>query len=181
MTEKATGKAKMSFSVRKPAGISGEEGSALVETALSCLILIPVLFGIIQLSLALYCHSFAADAAREGSRWAMVRGANCTGNISKAYCSPTSSNIDGADGTDISTYVKGLGYPYSGRVTVATQWCTNGGSVGASTWTTCSATKNNAIGNLVQVTVTYAYPLAVPFLPTYTLNINATSSMAIVQ
>jgi Flp pilus assembly protein TadG len=179
MIEKAARKAKMAISERK---LAGDEGSALVEAALSCSILLPILFGIIQMSLALYCHSFAADAAREGSRWAMVRGANCTGNISSAYCSPTSSNTDGADGTDISTYVKGLGYPMSGKVTVSTQWCTNGGSTPA-TWTTCSTTKtgNNSVGNLVQVTVTYPYPLVIPFVPTNTININSTSSMAIVQ
>jgi len=48
--------------------IVGEQGGSLVEMAISCLILIPVLFGIIQLSIGLYCYHYAADAAREASR-----------------------------------------------------------------------------------------------------------------
>ena len=47
----------------------GEEGSSLVEMALSCLILIPFLFGIVQLSIGLYCYHYASDAAREAKRW----------------------------------------------------------------------------------------------------------------
>ena len=102
---------------------SGEEGGSLVEMALSCLILIPILFGIVQLSIGLYCYHYAADAAREATRWAIVRGANCTGLFGSGYCSPTSGNGSGATATDIAQYVKGLGYPYSSSVTTTTQWC----------------------------------------------------------
>lgn len=164
----------------KIAVVLGEQGGSLVEMALSCLILIPVLFGIIQLSIGLYCYHFAADAAREATRWAIVRGSTCNGIFGKGYCSPTSALGTGADGSDIDQYVKTLGYPFSAKVSTTTKWCTNGGVVPA-TWTTCSTTQNNTPGNQVQVTVSYSYPLIIPFLKSNTLNLSSVSSMTIVQ
>jgi Flp pilus assembly protein TadG len=157
-----------------------EEGSSLVEMALSCLILMPMLFGIVQLSIALYCYHYAADAAREATRWAIVRGANCTGDFNSTYCSPTDGTSTGADANDIAQYVKTLGYPYSGNVTTSTQWCTYGGSTPA-TWTSCSTTQNNTVGNQVQVTVSYAFPLVIPFVKKNNLSLSSVSSMTIVQ
>jgi hypothetical protein len=149
--------------------------------ALSCLILIPFLFGIVQLSIGLYCYHYASDAAREATRWAIVRGANCGKLFSSAYCSPTDSSGTGATANDIAQYVKGLGYPYSASVTTTTQWCTAGGT--PATWSSCSATKNNdpATKDQVKVTVSYAYPLIIPFIRKNTINISSTSSMTIVQ
>lgn len=160
-----------------------EEGGSLVEMALSCLILIPILFGIVQLSIGLYCFHYAADAAREATRWAIVRGASCNTNFGTAYCSPTDAKAAGATGNDIAQYVKGLGYPYSGAVTTTTQWCVASTSTSTSTtsWSSCSTTQDNEIGNQVQVTVSYAYPLVIPFVKKNTLNITSVSSMTIVQ
>jgi len=155
----------------------GEEGGSLVEMAISCLILIPILFGIIQLSIGLYCYHYAADAAREASRFAIVRGANCMTNLkSKAYCSPTDANGSGATPNDIGQYVKGLGYPYSGSAITTVQWCKS-----PAPWTNCSTTRDNSVGNQVQVKVTYSYPLVIPYIKANTLLIGSTSSMTIVQ
>lgn len=158
---------------------AGDEGSSLVEMALSCLILIPFLFGIVQLSIGLYCYHYASDAAREATRWAIVRGGNCNSLFGSAYCSPTDGKSDGASANDIAQYVKGLGYPYSASVTTTTQWCTAGGT--PATWTSCSTKKNNGTNNQVKVTVSYAYPLIIPFIRKNTINISSTSSMTIVQ
>lgn len=166
--------------MRRFSAAMGEEGGSLVEMALSCLILIPILFGIVQLSIGLYCFHFAADAAREATRWAAVRGANCQANFGASYCSPTSGLATGADGNDVAQYVKSLGYPFSGAVTATTQWCVSNGSTPAS-WSSCSTTQANDIGNQVQVTVSYAYPLVIPFVPKNTLNVSSASSMTIVQ
>ncbi|MBS1802623.1 MAG: pilus assembly protein [Acidobacteria bacterium] len=158
-----------------------EDGGTLVEMAISCLILIPMLFGIIQLSIALYCHHYAADAAREATRFAIVRGVNCATYLkSAAYCSPTDNDAGGATANDIAQYVKGLGYPYSASAVTTVQWCTAGNPA---TWTTCSTTKNgnNIVGNQVQVKVTYSYPLVIPYIKANTLLIGSTSSMTIVQ
>ena len=162
------------------AAVLGEQGGSLVEMALSCLILIPVLFGIIQLSIGLYCYHYAADAAREATRWAIVRGSTCNGIFGTGYCSPTSGTGNGATTADIAQYVRTLGYPYSASVTTTSMWCTNGGAVPA-TWTTCSTTQNNAPGNQVQVTVSYSYPLVIPFLKSNTIHMSSVTSMTIVQ
>jgi hypothetical protein len=155
----------------------GEEGQSLVEMALACMLLLPVLLGIIQLSFALYCYHFSASAAREATRFAIVRGADCANNFSAAYCSPTDGGINGATANDIAQFVSSLGYPFSHSAVTSVQWCTNGGG----TWTSCSTTQNNGAGNQVQVTVTYSYPLMVPFLKKTTLNMGSVSSMTIVQ
>lgn len=160
--------------------VLGEQGGSLVEMALSCLVLIPILFGIIQLSIGLYCYHFAADAARDATRWAIVRGSTCNAIFGSGYCSPTSSGGTGATGADIAQYVKTLGYPYSASVTTVAKWCVNDGAIPA-TWTSCSTTQNNAPGNLVQVTVSYSYPLAIPFIKKNTINLSSVSSMTIVQ
>jgi hypothetical protein len=167
------------FDAARRHSAGGEEGGSLVEMALSCLILIPVLFGIVQLSIGLYCYHYAADAAREATRWAIVRGGNCNLLFGKTYCSPTEDSGTGAGATDIAQYVRGLGYPYSASVTTTTQWCLAGGS--PATWSSCSTTKDNSAGNQVKVTVSYAYPLIIPFIKNNTINIGSTSSMTIVQ
>jgi Flp pilus assembly protein TadG len=162
---------------RGSAATFNDEGGSLVETAISCLILIPILFGIIQLSIALYCHHYAADAAREATRFAIVRGANCYTYLnSKAYCSPSSADSDGASAVDIAQYVKTLGYPYSGSAVTTVQWCK-----APAPWSSCSTAKDNSVGNQVQVKVTYSYPLVIPYLKANTLLIGSTSSMTIVQ
>ncbi len=177
MIRRASHLSKRLAAMQRRSAVLGEEGGSLVEMAVACLILMPVLFGIIQLSIGLYCYHYAADAAREATRWAIVRGANCTGNFSTAYCSPSSANLLGADGNDVAQYVQTLGYPFSASVTTTTQWCVNGGS----SWTSCSATQNNSAGNQVQVTVSYAYPLIIPFLQSNTINLSSAASMTIVQ
>jgi hypothetical protein len=146
--------------------------------ALSCLILIPVLFGLIQLSFALYSYHYSADAAREASRFAIVRGSTCNGLFGSAYCSPTSGGSNGATAADITKYVRSLGYPYSGSAVVSVQWCSPSGS-----WTTCSTIQtNNTPGNQVQVKVTYTYPFVIPYpAKTFSLNIGSVSSMTIVE
>jgi hypothetical protein len=167
------------FEAARRHSAAGEEGGSLVEMALSCLILIPILFGIVQLSIGLYCYHYAADAAREATRWAIVRGGNCTSLFGSGYCSPKDGKIDGASDNDIAQHVKGLGYPYSASVTTGTQWCLAGGT--PANWSNCSTTKDNRAGNQVKVTVSYAYPLIIPFIKTNTINISSTSSMTIVQ
>lgn len=162
------------------AAVLGEQGGSLVEMALSCLVLIPVMFGIIQLSIALYCYHYAADAAREATRWAIVRGSTCNGLFGAGYCSPTDGNGGGATPNDIAQHVKTLGYPYSASVSTTTQWCSNGGAIPA-TWTTCSAATPNKPSNQVKVTVSYSYPLIIPFAPSNMINLSSVSSMTIVQ
>lgn len=157
--------------------VEGSEcGSAILETALSMIVLLTFLFGIMETCLMLYTNHFISEAAREGTRYAIVRGStagtlNCT-----APGPPTCVAQGGNDTGDIATYVKGLGFPGidSSRMTVNSSWSSyvNG--------STCSALCNSP-GNLVTVTVTYNFPLSIPFVPAQTFNLTSTSAMVISQ
>ena len=56
----------------------GQRGASLVETVIVMGVLLALMFGIIDFGRALYTYSFVAQLARQGARWAIVRGANCT-------------------------------------------------------------------------------------------------------
>lgn len=156
-----------------------EEGASLVEMAIASSLLFAMMFGVIQMSMALYTYHFVSDAAREGSRWAMVRGGSCIANVSQAYCSPTSSDTYGADNADIQAYVQSLGYPFASNMNVSTKWFSGSPSAESSCGTTPSGC--NGAGNAVQVTVSYSFPIAIPFWKATTINMQSVSTMVIAQ
>jgi len=152
-----------------------EEGANMVEMAVSCTFLFAMLLGICQLSLGLYAYQFCSDAARQATRYAMVRGStSCTNTPSLSNCNATTTNI--------STYVKGLGYKgiKSSSLTVTTTWCAANTGTPA-TWGTCSAATSNAPGNLVKIVVAYPLTLHIPFAPQLSLSLSSTSQMVISQ
>jgi Flp pilus assembly protein TadG len=160
------------------AGLREEDGAAMVETAISASVLLMVLIGMTQLFMGLYGYHYVAYAAREGTRWAMVRGSECsTDSLTMPNC--------GAVGADIQSHVQGLGFPGidSTKVTATAKWMTP--STYPTSWTLCSTdtpgTNCNIPGHMVVVDVTYAYPLSIPFLNKQTLNMTSTSSMVITQ
>ena len=151
-----------------------QEGAALVETALATSILLVLVFGIIQISFALYTYNFVCEGAREGSRYAIVRGSSsCTNTPNLTNCNATAAQI--------RTYVQGLGYPgiSTSNLTVTTTWFT--ASAMPTSWSSCSTGTCNAPGNAVQVAVTYALPLWIPFWKNQTINISSNSQMIIAQ
>jgi len=147
---------------------TGEQGSAIVEMAVVSSLLFAVLFGIIELSLAMYTYNYVSDAAREATRYAIVRGSSCT---QLTNCGVTSAQIQ--------SYVQGLGYPgmNSANTTATATWYSPS-SAPPITWTACG-TPCNAAGDAVQVKVTYSFPLSVPFVPKSTLSLHSTSLMVI--
>ena len=148
--------------------MSGEHGSALVEFAISCSIVFTLMFGVIASCLAIYTYHSIADAAREGTRYAIVRGSACPtyGNLG-SQCRATSGQIQ--------TYVQSLTLPGidSSLLMVTASWPTTGASC------TPSSTPCNNPGNLVRVTVSYQLPLSIPFVSPQTLNLRSTSQMVI--
>lgn len=52
-----------------------QRGNALVESALTGIIFLTVLFGVVGFGRAMWAYSWTAHAAREASRYASVRGA----------------------------------------------------------------------------------------------------------
>ena len=173
--------------------ICREDGATLVEMGLSCAVMLVLLFGIIQMSMALYAYNFVAEAAREATRYAVVRGSNsCVISSTFPDCNltPVASGNSGVAYTTspLQTYVRGRGFPFADRMNVTASWLIQSQDAsGHMTWpTACTGAADpttgnpcNNVGYAVQATVSYAYPLNIPFLQPITLNIHSTSQMVI--
>lgn len=152
-------------------GVLREEGQMLVEFAMASLVLIPILFGSIEACLGFYSYNFVADAAREATRYAMVRGStSCQNTPGLVNCGFN----DGTTNGPIQSYVQGLGYPGARNLTATVTWLPANSSVPCPT--AC-----NQPGNQVQVTVKYNFLFGVPFIPSTALTLSSTSSMVISQ
>jgi Flp pilus assembly protein TadG len=155
----------------------GEAGAAMVETALCAAVIFSVLIGIFQVCLAMYTFTYVSDAAREGSRWAMVRGSQS--------CGDSSNNLPGcgAAPADVTAYVESLQYPAmnASNLTVNVSWLTETTTGGAATWATCSTAPCNIPGNEVRVQVLYQLPLYIPFWRDSSVQIGSQSTMVIQQ
>jgi Flp pilus assembly protein TadG len=137
---------------------SSEDGQALVELAISLSIVMSLVFLLIELCLLFYSYSLISESAREGSRYAMVRGASC---VTSAQTACTAS------AAAINAYVAGLGYPNLGG--------------GAMNVTTSFPDGNQAVGSRVQVSIQYVFSIALPFLRSNPITLNSASTMYILQ
>ena len=163
--------------------VRDERGATLVETAISMMTLLMLIFSVIEASLMVYSFHFVANAAHEATRYAIVRGsswaATCdgTGSAGSGY----GSSMCTASPTDIANYVANRNF--AGVNIAASNVCVEYfSSVPSSASATCTASSSpNGPGDIVQVTITYPFTLAVPLLPGYTINLTSTSQMAIAQ
>jgi Flp pilus assembly protein TadG len=139
-----------------------ERGASLPETAIVIGVLLALVFGIMDFGKAMYTYAFIAQIAREGARWAIVRGSQCT-----------LLNDCNATNTEIAAYVESLseGLTQASSMTVtATPGTCPPGSAG------------NAPGCQISVNVTYPYKLTlIPFLASTTIYMSSTSQMVISQ
>ncbi|HUY81889.1 MAG TPA: TadE/TadG family type IV pilus assembly protein [Acidobacteriaceae bacterium] len=171
--------------------VRNEEGSAIIETALSSLIILGLLFGMFESFFALYAYHFTSYAAREATRYASVRGSNCSGNevTSMAGCPVTSS-------ADVQSYIRNIGLPglSSNDVTANVTWHYRSNTNSPATWVSCggnlTTTTTDSQGNTVTVAcnepgdritvqVIYAMPLVIPFYKSIPLSMTSTSSLVI--
>jgi Flp pilus assembly protein TadG len=135
-----------------------ERGSALVEFALAAPILLSLIFGLIEVCIALYTWQMVSEVAREGTRYAIVRGATCT-TASGASCT--------ASAAAVNSFVSSSNWPNIG-----------GGTVSANT--TFPDGNQNA-GSRVQVTASYTVPFKIAFVRTSPITMSSTSVMYILQ
>lgn len=155
--------------------LGDDEGSTLVETAVSCTLLIALVIGCMQTCMALYTYHYTAQAARMATRYAMVRGStSCSSTPNLSNCNATTS--------EITNYVQGLGFPgiTASNVSVTTTWCASNGTTPA-TWASCTATTSNAPGNLIKVVVSYPHTFAIPFTSSLAVNVSSTSQAVVSQ
>lgn len=145
----------------------------MVEMAMSIVLLVTFMFGIMEISLAVYTYHFLSEAAREGTRFAIVRGSSL-GSACTAPGPPTCI----ARSADIQTYVKTLNFPAinPSNMTVTPVWSAYPAGVTCTPSSTC-----NNPGNLITITVKYNFPLSIPFVPASTIAMSSTSAMVISQ
>ena len=144
-------------------GRQRERGSSTLETVIVMGVLLGMICGIIDFGRAIYTYGFVAQLARQGARWAIVRGSQCT---LLTDCNATSA--------EVQTYVQSLAYGF----------ITPSSVVATTTWPACHpGSSGNAPGCNVEVTVTYPFKFALPWMPTSlgTLNMTSTSEMVISQ
>ena len=171
MSIRGTKKGSAEVVLRQPRLVDRQEGSALVEMAVSMPALLLVIVGMMKMCLAVYSYHYTSEAAREGARYAIVRGygASTSHTACVAYESGCVASAD-----NISSYVKALGYPalIPANMTVTTAWA------GFPTGVTCTPNTVicNNVGNLVTVRVQYSFPLSIPFRSTRTLTMTSSAS-----
>jgi len=135
-----------------------DRGTALVEMAVTLPVLFTLLCCFMEMCLAFYTVDMISESAREGTRYAMYRGASC----------PTTTNPTcEASASQVNSYVSGIGWPNlaGGTLTVATTY-PNG---------------NENVGSTVQVKVSYTLPITMPFVPKGSQSFSSTSVMPILQ
>ncbi len=139
----------------------GERGSALVEFAIASTVTLMMIFGIIDYGRGLYTYHLVSNAARAGSRYAIVRGSACT----VAGCPATSDQIQ--------TFVRGLAPGVDpAQLTVTTSWPGNAAG--------CAGGANDP-GCPVTVTVAYPFKFLVRLMPSFTMQMTSASTMVISQ
>ncbi|HEY2468854.1 MAG TPA: TadE/TadG family type IV pilus assembly protein [Terracidiphilus sp.] len=179
--------------------IAREDGAMLVETGIAAASLLMVLFGIIEICHLLYSYNYVSNAARDATRYAMLRGPNsCTDATNTPFpdcgLSPTkfTSTTDPTK-NPLLNYVELMGYPglsasntsMDVNFLVATK--TSGGLTTWATDSSCSSTSDsdsngnacNNVGNMIHVKVTYQFPLNVPFWKRMTVPVTSTSQLMI--
>jgi Flp pilus assembly protein TadG len=146
--------------------VRGERGSTLVEFGATAGILAMSMFGLMIMCQAIYAYHYVSEAAREGTRFAAVRGSSCSGLA--AGCPASAS--------DVQTYVQNLSYPgiQPSLTSVSTTWAAYPSGGGCAPSATC-----NNPGNAVTVKVTYSFPLSIPFVGSKTLTMTSTSDLII--
>jgi Flp pilus assembly protein TadG len=147
-----------------------QRGSSLPETAIVLGVLLAFMFGIIDFGRATYTYAFVAQLARQGARWAIVRGSQCS---ALDHCN--------ASRTDVQNYVQSLsqGATVANNITIPTT---------GFTFSNCPpGSSGNAPGCTVSVTVQYPFSFMLPFLsegtPGHytTMTMSSTSQMVISQ
>jgi Flp pilus assembly protein TadG len=138
-------------------GVRGDQGSTLIEFAVTLPVLLTLIFCFIEMCMLFYTYEMISEAARDGTRYAMVRGASCP-NATHPTCEATVA--------DVKAYVTGLGWPNIGGGTVTPSVVYDGGE---------------AIDTHVTVTVTYTFQITMPFVPTRSISLSSTSKATILQ
>jgi Tfp pilus assembly protein PilV len=123
-----------SLSVKTRIAHKGESGQSLVELAISIVVLLIILSGIVELSRAILTKTAMQDAAEEGVIYAMVAPKSCSQIQQRAL-----DNLAKVKGVTLSSII----VTYNGA--------------------TCS-TSNGVAGDLIKVAISDSYSASTPFI-----------------
>jgi Flp pilus assembly protein TadG len=154
-----------------------QTGAALVEYAFILILFMSVLFGISGFGHALFVYHHVNNAAKEGARYATVRGYNCDKDEAVHSCQASNSASGAAGPTDlagVTAYIQAITPPSIDTSKMVITACGVSGQVACpeSTPTVCSATVGtqpataNYDGCTVKVTVSYPYNFIFPLIQT---------------
>lgn len=148
-----------------------ESGATLVEFAISLILFMTLILGIVEFSLAMYSYHFVSYSAQQAARYAIVRGSRW-----KSACPSADSYDCDASAANIQDYVRGLASPGidPNSITVTTSWP---GTTPSGSATGC--TPANKGGCVVTINVSYPFNISIPFVPAKTLQFSANSEMVI--
>jgi len=146
----------------------GRRGQSLVEFAMSAVIVLLLLFGVVEVSRIMLVYTTVADAARIGARYAITHGTTPNDTATNADVSSMQSSVQTAVKSFLGPGTVNVNAP---GLTITTAFPSVACSGSAST-STCTGTTP---GNLVQVTVSYPYDLLIPYLP-ISVTIGSTSA-----
>jgi Flp pilus assembly protein TadG len=138
--------------------LRSEDGSSLVEFALTFTGMMAFVFVMMEICVAFYSYGLICDYACEGTRYAIVRGSTCV-TSSSSSCTATT--------TSVTNYVKGLGLPNIG-----------GGTINV---TTTYPDTNENPGSRVRVAITYTVAITMPLVPRNSISLQTASEMYILQ
>ena len=142
-----------------------ERGSNLVEYGVVLILFLTMLFGVLDFGRAMYAYHFISGAAREATRYAIVRGSSCP--AAECPSGPAST-------TDIQNYISNVPAGIDAtQLTVTPTW-NPGGSV------TCNGVPN-APGCVVEVQVSYNFNFLLPLMPKSSIQMTSSSQMIISQ
>lgn len=140
--------------LRKKAGCARQGGVTLVEQALILPVLLALMFGVIDMSRALYTYHYVSYIAREATRWASVRSGALPG-------------VTPVDQNAVDTFVKnvdGMGLDKN-QFTTDLRWISPPNLTPLCPGGLANSNTNRKPGCIVQVTVTYNFQFTFPFMP----------------
>lgn len=146
-----------------------ETGSVMVEFAVSVVLLLVMVFGVVDFGRALYTYHFLSNAAREATRWASVNGATC-GSDGSCPSGPASQST-------LNTYVQNSVPLGVDRSKVTVQAC------GVEGLGKCSASPATCVldepGCDVQVQLSYTFNFLVPLVHNGSIAMSSSSESII--
>uniref|UniRef100_Q01PB9 TadE family protein n=1 Tax=Solibacter usitatus (strain Ellin6076) TaxID=234267 RepID=Q01PB9_SOLUE len=135
-------------------------GNSLIEFTLVGIPIIFVLISIFQMSSGMWLYQTLAFAVREGTRYAIVHGANCSRN-GNTYCVTVSGVAtvisNAARGLDPSQMTITLTPSQGSAITDTLVNLMNTGTYSTTTWPPSSPPGANAVGQPVTISVSYPF------------------------